>query len=167
MMKLGELTGQELKWIQPRAFKLEYELHSRSNVVTTLRYPRFFDTFAIASSGDETWTFRGGDFRQPTVSIRALEAETDLAVFKKNMWTGSGTLELLDGRKYRAIPTVVRGYRTNAYDFKTEMGATLVSYRKIWGPLHMSADVQIHQQAKDVVELPWIVMLVWHLALVL
>src|SRR5262245_49318283 len=140
MMNLGELTGQTLKWVQPHTFKLDYELHAGDQIVATLRYPRFFDTFAIATSADGTWTFKGGDFRQPTVSIRVYRTETDLAVFKKNMWTGSGILELPDGRKYRAKPTVVRGYRTNAYDFKTEMDAMLVSYRKIWGPLHMSAD---------------------------
>lgn len=166
-MKLGELTGHKLKWVQPHTFKLNYELHAGDQIAATLRYPRFFDTFAIASSADGTWTFRGGDFRQPTVHIRVQGEETDLAVFKKNMWRGGGILELPDGRKYCANPMTVSGYRTNAYDFKTEMNAMLVIYRKIWGRLHMSADVQIHQQAKDLVELPWIVMLVWHLALVL
>ena len=164
MMKLNELIGQPLKWIQPRAFKLEYELHDGDSVVATLRYPRFFDTFAIAECADGTWTFQGGDFRQPTVCIRAFRADTDLAELKKNMWTGAGILEFPDGRKYRAT---VSGYKASGYDFKTEAGEMVVSCRNIWGPLDMSADVQIHQRAKDLAELPWIVILGWHLALVL
>src|SRR5689334_5879473 len=151
MMKFAELIGQELRWVQPHAFKLEYELHAGDRVVATLRYPRFFDTFAAAESADGAWTFQGGDFRQPTVLIRANEAETDLAVFKKNMWTGGGILELPNGRKYRANTI---GYKASGYVFKTETGEVLVNYRNIWGPLHMSADAQIYQRAEDLVELP-------------
>ena len=163
MMKLGELVGQKLKWVQPHTFKLEYELHAGDKIAATLRYPRFFDTFAAAESADGIWTFKGGDFRQPIVSIRASGAGADLAVFKKNMWTGGGTLELPDGQNYQGNIT---GRKYSAYDFRTEMGEVLVRYRKIWGPLHMSAEVQIHRRAKDLVEMPWIVMLGWHLALV-
>jgi hypothetical protein len=166
MMKLGELTGQKLKWVQPHAFKLEYELHAGDKIAATLRYPRFFDTFAIATSADGTWTFKGGDFRQPTVSIRAFGAETDLAVFKCNLWAASGTLELPDGRKYRGQLT----QRGHEYSLKSEKGEMLVTYRKmipILEVLHMSADTRIHDPAKDMVEIPWLVMLGWHLVLVI
>lgn len=163
-MKLDELIGQKLQWIQPRTFKLEYELRAGDMVVATLRYPRFFDTLATAESADGAWTFHGGDFRQPAVHIRAVGAETDLAVFKKNMWSGGGVLELPDGRKYGAHAT---GYRASGHVFRTITGEVLVSYRNIWGPLHLSAQVQIHRQAEGLVELPWVVMLGWHLVLVL
>jgi hypothetical protein len=165
MMKLGELTGQKLKWVQPRAFKLEYELHAGNQIAATLRYPRFFDTFAVASSADGTWTFRGGDFRQPTVSIRIFGAETDLAVFKCNLWAAGGTLELPEGRKYRG-QLMQRGHE---YILKSEKGEMLVSYRKmipLLEILHMSADTRIHYPAKDIAEIPWLVMLGWHLVLV-
>jgi hypothetical protein len=164
MMKLNELIGQPLKWVQPRAFKLKYELHDGGRVIATLDYPRFFDTFAIAECADGNWTFQGGDFRQPTVCVREFGADIDLAVLKKNMWTGAGTLKLPNGRKYQAS---VSGYKASEYDFNTETGERLISCRNIWGPLHASADVQFYRQAKALAELPWIVMLVWHLALVL
>jgi len=80
------------------------------------------------------------------------------------MWTGAGTLILPNGRKYQAT---VSGYKASRYVFKTETGEILVSCRNFWGPLHVSADVQFHRQAKDLAELPWIVLLVWHLASVL
>ena len=166
MMKLGELTGQKLKWVQPHAFKLEYELQAGDKTAATLRYPRFFDTFAIASSADGTWTFKGGDFRQPTVTIRTFGAETDLAVFKCNIWAGGGKLELPDGRKYQGQLT----RRGLEYSLKSETGEMLVSYRKmipIFEILRMSAETQIHYRAKDFVEMPWIVILGWHLVLVI
>jgi hypothetical protein len=166
MMKLGELAGQKLKWIQPRAFKLEYELRAGSKIVATLRYPHCFDTFAIASSGDGTWTFRGGDFRQPAVSIRAFEAEIDLAVFKSNIWAAGGMLELPTGRKYQGQLTG----RGHEYNLRTETGEMVVSYRKMVPMLEilrMSADTQIYHREKDLVEMPWIVMLGWHLILVM
>jgi hypothetical protein len=166
MMKMNELIGQPLKWVQPRAFKLEYELHAGYKVAATLRYPRFFDTLAIASSADGTWTFRGGDFRQPIVSIRSIGAETDLAVFKCNIWAAGGTLEFPDGRKYRGQLT----QRGHEYNLKTDKGEMLVSYRKmipILEILHMSADTQIYHPTNDVVEIPWLVMLGWHLILVI
>jgi hypothetical protein len=166
MMKLSELTGQKLKWVQPRAFRLEYELQAGDKTAATLCYPRFFDTFAIASSADGTWTFRGGDFRQPTVSIRIVGAETDLALFKCNMWAAGGTLELPDGRKYQGQLT----HRGHEYSLRTETGEILVSYKKmvpILEILHMSADTWIHYATKDIVELPWLVMLGWHLILVI
>lgn len=48
MMKLGELVGQKLEWVQPRAFKLEYELLAGDMIAATLYYPRFFVPLAIA-----------------------------------------------------------------------------------------------------------------------
>src|SRR5690242_2905757 len=98
-MKLGELTGQKLKWVQPHPFKLNYELHAGDMIVATLCYPRFSDTFAIASNDEGTWTFQGGDLRHRTVSIRVSGAETDLAIFKTGI-SGGGMLLLPDGRKY-------------------------------------------------------------------
>ena len=162
-MKLNELIDQPLKWVQPRAFKLEYELHARDTIVATLRYPRFFDTFATAECAGGTCTFQGGDFRQPIVSIRANQAETNVAVFRTNMWTTSGILELPDGRKYLAS---IAGYKANRYDIRTEAGQMLVSYRNIWGILHVGGETQIYRTAEGLIELPWIVMLGWHLALV-
>jgi hypothetical protein len=163
-MKLDELIGQKLRWTQPHAFKLKYELKAGNQVIATLLYPRFFDTFATAESADGTWTFQGGDFRQPTVHIRTAGTDMDLAVFQNNMWRGGGILDLLDGRKYAAHAT---GYKAGGHVFKTMTNELLVSYRNIEGPFHMSAQVQIHRRAEGLIELPWMVMLGWHLVLVL
>jgi hypothetical protein len=163
MVKLGNLIGQKLKWVQPHTFKLEYELHAADEVVATLQYPHFFDTFATAACADGIWTFKGGDFKQPIVSIRVAGAETGLAVFKNNVWTASGILELPDGRKYRGN-SADRGWR---YEIKTMTGEPVVSYQHMFGILHMSAKTSLHSHAKDLVEIPWIIMLGWHMTLIL
>jgi hypothetical protein len=160
-MKLAALTGQKLKWVQRHPFQLKYELHAGDMIVATLSYPRFFDTFAIASSEDGTWTFQGGDLRHRRVSIRASGIETDLAVFKTNLF-GGGILELPEVRKYRGVLT----NRGTGYIFTNEMDEVIVRYRNIWTLLRTSGQAQIHPRAKDLAEIPWLVMLGWHLVLV-
>jgi hypothetical protein len=43
----------------------------------------------------------------------------------------------------------------------------LVSYRKIGGILHLSSLVEIHPRARDIAELPWIVLLGWYLTVMM
>ena len=162
-MILDGLIGQKLKWVQPHSFRLEYELHAQGSIIATLRYPRFFDPFAIAESGGESWTFKGGKIRQPIVSIRTDRAETNVGVFRKNLWASSGILEISDGRRYLAT---VSGSRLSRYDISTEAGQILVSYTNVWGVLHGSGETLVHRAAEGLAELPWIVLLGWHLVLV-
>jgi hypothetical protein len=163
MMKIAELTGQELKWVQPDAMKMEYELRSGDKVAATLRFRSSFGTFATAASDDGSWTFKRVGFWQTKVTIRTSGAEADMAVFKNNTWGGGGTLELPDGRKFLA--------NTNSwasqYNFKTEAGDALISYRKIGGMLHLSSQVEIHAPAKEIAEMPWMVLLGWYLTVMM
>ena len=163
MMKLAELIGQELKWVQPHALKMEYELRAGDTVAATLRFRSSLGSFATAAGADGSWTFKRVGFWQTKATIRASGAETDLAVFKNNTWSGGGTLELPDGRKYPANTN----FWTTQYEFKTETGEALISYRKIGGLLHMSAAVEIYPAAQDIAELPWMVSLGWYLAVMM
>ncbi len=163
MTKLVELIGHELKWIQPHALKMEYELHTGDGAVATLRFRSSFGSLAMATSADGSWTFKRVGFWQTKVTIRASETETDLAVFKNNTWSGGGTLELPDGRKYSANTN----FWATQYEFKTEMGEALISYRKIGGMLHMSSVTEIHPLARDVPEMPWMILLGWYLTVMM
>jgi len=42
--------GLELKWLQPSAFKQEFQLRSGDDVLATLRFRSMFGTFATASA---------------------------------------------------------------------------------------------------------------------
>lgn len=162
-MKLAELVGQELKWVQPHAMKREYELRAGDEIAATLRFRNAFGSFAAAAGADGEWTFKRVGFLQTRVTIRAAGSENDLAVFKNNTWKGGGTLELPDGRSYPADTN----FWATRYAFKTETGEPLIRYRKIGGFLHMSSAVEIDPLARHMPEMPWMVMLGWYLTLMM
>lgn len=163
MLKLAELIGQELKWVQPHAMHMEYELRAGEHEAATLRFRSSFGSFATAASADGTWTFKRVGFWQTRVTVRAAGEESDLAVFKNNTWSGGGTLELPDGRNYPANTN----FWATQYEFKDEAGKPLVSYRKIGGILHLSSQVEIHPRAREIEEAPWIVLLGWYLTVMM
>ena len=43
----------------------------------------------------------------------------------------------------------------------------MISYKKIGGMLHMSSRVEIHAPARDIPELPWMVLLGWYLVVMM
>ena len=159
-MRLIELIGQNVKWQQPRIMKMEYELRADDRVVANLRFRSAFSSFATAECADGTWTFKRIGLWHPKVTIHSRGENTNLAIFVNNSWSGGGTLELSDERKYPAKTN----FWASQLEFQTEMGEPLVSYRKIGGLLHLSSEIEIAPFAKGVIsELPWIVLLGWYL----
>lgn len=163
-MKFTELIGQKLIWHQPHAMNMEYELQAANEVVATLHFRSSFGTFATAKCAEGKWTFKRVGFWHPRVTIRAYGSDTNLAVFIDNTWSGGGTLEMPDGRKFPANTN----FWATQYEFQTESGEPLVSYKKIGGWLHLSSATEIHPVAKaTIAELPWIVMLGWYLSVMM
>lgn len=163
MLKLAEWSGQPLKWIQPHAMNMEYELRSGDAVAAALNFRSAWGSLATATSGDGTWTFKRVGFWQTRVTVRAENSDRDLAVFRNATWSGGGTLELPDGRKFLANTN----FWSTRYEFKTEAGEPLISFVKIGGLLHMSAEVEIHPAAFQIPETTWMVMLGWYLAVMM
>ena len=162
MKKIAEMIGRELKWVQPSAWKMQYELRAGDELIATLRFRSSFGSFATAESADGCWTFKRVGFWQTRVTIRGCESEMDIAMFKNNTWSGGGTLELLDGRKLLATTNV---WQTN-FEFKTELGEALVRF-KTGGVVHLSATVEIQRDAAGEPELPCVVMFGWYLAVMM
>ena len=163
MLKITELIGQELRWTQPHALKMEYDLRVRDVTAATLRFRSSFGSFATAASGDGTWTFKRIGFWQTRATVRASGAQADLAVFKNKTWSGGGTLELPDGHKYPANTN----FWSTQYEFTREPGELLISYKHVAGVLHMSALVEIPGLSKEIIEMPWLVSLGWYLTIML
>ncbi len=163
MRRIAEWIGRELKWTQPQTLKMEYELRVGDEQVARMRFKSAFGSLATAESADGCWTYKRVGFLQTRVTIRACSAETEIAIFKPNTWTSGGTLELPDGRKF---PASTNFWQT-IYDFRTEAGDTLFTYRNIGGVLHASALVEIQPAAADLSELPWMVMLGWYLVVMM
>lgn len=162
MKKINEVIGRELEWVQPSAWKMEYELRAGDDLIATLRFRSSFGSFATAESADGCWTFKRVGFWQTRVTIRGCGSEMDIAMFKNNTWSGGGTLELPDGRKILATTNL---WQTN-FEFQTEAGEALVRF-KTGGLVHLSATVEIEPAAAQVPELPWVVMFGLYLAVMM
>src|SRR5688500_301806 len=96
------VVGNPLRWTQPRAHKREFELRSGTDVVATLAFRSFFGSSATVRSGDGSWTFKRVGFWRPRVRIRAEKSAQDLGIFVSNPWSNGGTLQLAEGREFRA-----------------------------------------------------------------
>ena len=163
MKKIAELIGQKLHWQQPSMLHMEYELHTPENeVIATLKFKSTFGSFATAECADGCWTFKRVGFWHTRATIRPCDAEEDIATFRHNTWAGGGTLEFPDGRKLLASTN----FWQTRLDIKTETGQPLIRLHTD-GFLKMSATVEICPEAKEVVELPWLVMLSFYLAVMM
>jgi hypothetical protein len=158
MNSIAYRIGQELKWEQPSALKMEYQLRASDDLVASLRFKSSFGTLATGESTDGCWTFKRVGFWRTKVTIRECGSDLDLAVFKNNTWSGGGTLEFPDGRRF---PATTNFWETQL-EFKAETGESLLRF-KSGGLVHMSANVAIQPQAAAIPELPWMVMLGWYL----
>jgi hypothetical protein len=158
MKRLADLINRELKWTQPGALKMHYELHAGDELAATLRFRSAFGTLATGESADGCWTFKRAGFFQTRATIRVCGEETNVAVFKNNTWSGGGTLELPGGRQVFATTNL---WQTNL-EFNTESGEALLRFKSA-GLIHLSAQVEIQQAAIELAELPWMVMLGWYL----
>ncbi|MCI0486696.1 MAG: hypothetical protein L0229_08860, partial [Blastocatellia bacterium] len=131
MKKIPEIVGQQLKWVQPSAFKMQYELQAGDSTAATLRFRSSFGSFATGESADGCWTFKRVGFWQTRATIRTCGADqernlyADIATFKNNTWSGGGTLELPDGRKFLATTNF---WQTNL-EFQDESGGALIQFK--------------------------------------
>lgn len=162
MQSLTELVGAPLRWEQPKASKMEYELLAGETLAATLRFRSSFGSLATAESMDGCWTFKRVGFWQPKVTVRVCDTPTDLATFTNNTWSSGGTLVLADGRKLLASTNMW----ATQYELKTETDTSLIRY-KMRGLIHLSSTVEIQPTAEELPELPWLVPFGWYLALLM
>jgi len=158
MQRIRDVVGQDLQWIRPHWRRLDYELRNGADIVGTLAFRSAWGSLANAETGDGCWTFKRVGFLQTTATIRTGDGDADLAHFRNNTWTSGGTLELPDGRRYRAGSN----FWMTGFEFTTDSGESLVRFRRICNVVHLSASVQILPAALDVAELPWLVTLGWY-----
>lgn len=162
MEKIADFIGLPLLWRRPALLKAVYELTSGDTLIATVSFRSLWGTFATARSADGCWTFKRAGFMQTRVTIRACDSDVDLATFRNNTWSGGGTLVLPDGRRY---PANTNFWQTQ-YEFTTDAGTALIRYH---GPrlFSSSGDVTLLPDARDVPELPWMVMLGWYLVVMM
>lgn len=165
MIGLTDLAGQELKWTQSSAWKMNYELHGGTKVIGKLQFRNSLGSLATGECAEGRWTFKRVGFLQTRVTIRAEGGASELAIFKNNTWSGGGTLELPDGRKFLATSN----FWQTKIEFKTADGADgkkLFEFQNR-GLLHTEYMVTIHPEGQALPELPWILMLGCYLAVMM
>jgi hypothetical protein len=158
MIKIVELADQPLKWVQPRALKMQYELLAGDQLVSTLKFRSSFGTFATGESADGCWTFKRVGFWQTRVTVRPCNGDTEVATFRSNTWRGGGTLEMFDRREF---PATTNFWQTK-FEYQNESGNSLIQFKSS-GLLHLSSTVEIQPRAVGIAELPMMVMLGWYL----
>src|SRR5262249_11771123 len=160
MNNIRDSVGHVLEWTQPRAMAREFDLKDGDALLATLHFRSCLGSFATATTGEGSWTFKRVGFWKPQVTVRAADGEKEIAVFSNNTWSAGGTLDLLDGRRLRANSN----FWMTSYDFKTEDDVSLVRFVKVGGMFHLSCKVEISDAGAKLAELPWLVALGWYLA---
>lgn len=125
MKSLDNLGGRELVWSQPMLSKREFELHSGSDLVATLKWQRQFGSLATGECADGTWTFKRARFLRPKVTIRISSSEVDIAQYEAG-WAGGGQVLFTDGRGYYWRQ---RSFWHNVWAFENEAGEILAQFR--------------------------------------
>jgi hypothetical protein len=69
--EIAEVIGRELKWMQPSAWKMEYELRSGDETIATLRFRSSFGSFATAENA-ELVRFKTGGLVHLSATIEIL-----------------------------------------------------------------------------------------------
>lgn len=162
-MKWRDLPpGLPLEWVQPRALKMDYELRSGDEVIATLRFRSSFGSFATGENADGCWTFKRVGFLQTRATIRVCGSDEEIATFKNNTWTGGGTLELRDGRKFPAT--------TNFWQTRLELqdasGQSLIQLKNA-AIVRARSTVEIQPNALTVPETPWMTIFGWYLVVLM
>jgi hypothetical protein len=155
--RIADVTG--LRWTQPRTMTRHFELRADADVLATLTFVTMFGSLAKGESADGCWTFKRGGFIRTHVTVRECQAQEDLAIFRNNTWSGGGTLELPDGRRYAANSN----FWQTRYDIRTIDETPVVTFERIRGMLHLGSEVTMHAGSRRLPELPWLIMLGWYL----
>jgi hypothetical protein len=162
MQPLENWIGRELHWVQPQAFKMNFELQTAQGTLATLNFKGWLNTLAEGESGDGTWLFNRPGFWQNRVTIQDAKTGSEVAVFRRNLWKGGGTLEVGYGR---TIAVTTNFWQTRLV-FQSESGIPILVY-DIKGVFRTSASLTIEPHAAQVPELAWLVMLGWYLVVMM
>jgi hypothetical protein len=147
MQSFRKIAPATLDWIELRSIKHELELRSADELYGTLRWKKAFGSLASAISGDGEWTFKRVGFLNPRVTVRQPGSDMDIAIFKPG-WTGSGTLEFSNGRRFQWEH---KDFWRLEWTFK-EAGQELLRFKSKSSSLKMKVRVDISPSAKDLAE---------------
>ena len=149
-------------WIQTRLFDSTYQLSDGQTTVAQLSFPRRFGSFARAETATGTFTFKRIGFWHTRATVRREGADTDLAVFEHNTWSGGGTLTLADGRVIR----ISTNFWQSRIEWQWADGRPLFRY-ETEGFMRLGASLELAAGADALPELLWMLSFGWYLVVML
>ena len=159
MRSIAEANCRELKWVQPRAMKRNYELRSGEEVLGRLQWETISGSLANAESADGRWTFKRTGFFNPQITVRAPGSDSNLAVFSPN-WKGGGLLTFSDGTR---LQWTSDGFWHSRWAFIRETGVRLVEFEPESSFLKTSAVAKVTQEGFSTPAFSLLIFLGWYL----
>src|ERR1051326_5722734 len=160
MKAIREFVGQPLQWVQPKATKQQFELHSGDEVLVVMRWQRSWRTAATVETAEGSWLFKRQGFRQQVV-IEPGVGNAAVPTLKRS-WTGNATLSFPDGHSYLWRRQGFWGIRRV---WVTADGVQLLSFKARQGFLKTGGEVEVLAFAADLPELALLVSLGWYLVI--
>jgi hypothetical protein len=149
----------DLRWVQPSAFKMEYELLSAGRRIVTMRFHGLLSSYATAEYAGGEWSLERAGTSQGKIVISICLERREVGVFESGAQDRGGTLSLRDRRKLVLTP----GFWKGKGEFRTEEGEPLIRFRSR-GLLRTSAEIEVMPAAAGFAELPCVLMLAWYLS---
>jgi hypothetical protein len=160
MKPIREQIGRRLRWTQPHVFRREYELRAGEDVLATLRFEGVFGRTARAGAAEGTWIFQETGFPGRRTVVRREGSDVELATYSRR-WRG-GTLEFAGGRSFIAKSLK---FWPPEWGFTDREDHPLVRFRPELNPFKASARVTIERRADSLEELPLLLLVGWHAAI--
>lgn len=155
MRQISELSGREFTWKESGC--REHELRADDEVVATLRWRG--DSFAVAETARDRWSFKRPVLRRSPVSVRALESGAEIAAFGSG-WAGGGTLKTSRGQRFVWSPA--NFWRTR-WEWRQDDGTPLVRFEGRQRLIKVEGRVRIEEATLALAELDLLVALGWYL----
>lgn len=162
MKPLTDSATRSLHWKQMRLFDSTYQLVDGDDVFARLSFPNMFGSLAIAEAVTGVWTFKRVGFWHTRATVRRQGAESDLAVFEHNTWSGGGTLTLSDGRTMR----ITTNFWQSRIEFQWDDDRALFRYHTE-GFMKLGATLELTPSGSTLPELPWLLAFGWYLVVMI
>ena len=155
---IGELKGQALRWVQPKASKRQYELVAGPRVYATVTWQKPLGSLAVCRTSENSYSLKRMGFLHPRVTVRRLDFDDDIAVLRMD-FGGGGTLEFNDGRVFRLSR---KGFWNSVWDISDEGHRQLCSLTWVASLSKKSGEVSIESEVKKLRDPALLLCVAWY-----
>ncbi len=158
MGRIIEHIGSELSWV-PMGNGMGWELRDKEMVIGSVFAEGKFLSNATGKCEDGSWKFKRVGALQANISIRGMDGEMEIALFKKNAFNRNGSILIHKEKKF----TMNANFLMSEYSLTHEKESILTLSNVTRFPI-LSSKAKINPTAMNIPELPWLVLFSWYLA---